>query len=128
RAGLINVATAPRQVLLTLPGLEAADADALADARTGADTTNLAWVMSAIAPAKAVGIGGIISSRSFQYSADIVAVSGDGRSFKRARIVVDASGLPSKPAKIVYRKDLTSAGWPLDPAIRDSLRSGNPLV
>ena len=38
--------------------------------------------------------------------------------------VVDAR---QTPAKIVYRKDMTEFGWPLDPAIRDQLRSGNGL-
>ncbi len=64
-----------------------------------------------------------ITGTSFQYSADIVAVSGDGRSFKRVRIVVDAR---TQPAKIVYRKDLTDLGWPLPPDVRTELRPGAP--
>jgi hypothetical protein len=31
------------------------------------------------------------------------------------------------PAKIVYRKDLTSLGWPLTADIRQDLRSGKGL-
>jgi hypothetical protein len=58
------------------------------------------------------------------YSADIVAVSGDGRAFKREKIVVNVT---ASPAKIVYRKDLTSLGWPLTPDIRQDLRSGHGL-
>ena len=112
-------------MLLTLGGgIDEGDADSLFSKREGADTSNLAWVMTAIPILKAQAIGNEITSRSFQYSADIVGVSGDGRSFRRARIVVDATKLP---AKIVYRKDLTSYGWPLDPAIRDILRSGVTL-
>ena len=75
-------------------------------------------------PTKAGAIGGRITGRSYQYSADIVAVSGDGRAFKRVRIVVDAG---QTPPKIVYRKDLTALGWPLPQDIRDALRSGKPL-
>jgi len=70
---------------------------------------------------KAASIGNYITNRSFVYSADIVAVSGDGRAFKRVRIVVDAT---QSPPKIVYRKDLTSMGWPLPESVRTSLRQG----
>ena len=122
--GLINVSTAPREVLATLPGLEGGDIDALLGARAGADLTNIAWAYGALTPAKAAAIGARITARSYQYSADILAVSGDGRAFKRVWIVVDAR---TAPARIVYRRDLTELGWPLSPEIRDTLRSGNRL-
>ena len=125
RAGLVNINTAPKQVLLALGGLQDADCDNLIAKRSSVDTTNIAWVLGVIAPTTARQVGGSITARSFQYSADIVAVSGDGRSFKRARIVIDATTLPSK---IVYRKDVTNIGWPLDPVIRDQLRAGVPLA
>jgi hypothetical protein len=73
---------------------------------------------------KLVQWGGRITTNSYQYSADIVAVSSDGRAFKRVRIVVDAR---ETPARIVYRKDLTSDGWPLPQDVLDQLRSGNGL-
>ena len=66
--------------------------------------------------------------RSCAYSrrADIVAVSSDGRAFKRVRIVIDASqynplasssGSTTPPSVIIYRKDLTAYGWPFAPMI-----------
>ena len=66
----------------------------------------------------------MLTDKSYQYSADIVAVSADGKSFKRVRIVADAR---RTPARIVYRKDLTDLGWPLDESIRDHLRQGGDL-
>jgi type II secretory pathway component PulK len=123
--GMINVNTAPPQVLATLPGLDASDADALARARTTADTGSYAWIFDTLPAQKAVDIAGYLTVRSYQYSADIVAVSGDGRAFKRVKIVVDAR---TSPAQIIYRKDLTNLGWPLDPAIRDGLRAGQQLT
>jgi len=66
-------------------------------------------------------LGDRITGKSFQYSADIVAVSGNGRAYKRCRIVVNASGTTPQ---IVYRRDLTDRGWPMDPEILASLRSG----
>jgi type II secretory pathway component PulK len=119
---------------------------------TSTSNTDLSWVASAIgqqkyqtlvgtptggpgrgrgAPGRGAtpGRGGVtvgaaqslITGSSSQYSADILAVSGNGRSYKRVFIVVDVT---QTPAKIVYRKDLTSLGWPLTSEVRNSLRSG----
>ena len=121
--GLVNVNTASRQVLVCLPGLEDSDASALLSKRaeTGVDLTNIAWVLGALEAKKAVGIGDRITVRSYQFSADIVSVCGDGRGFRRCRIVVDAR---QSPPRVVYRQDLTHLGWPLDPDIMDALRLG----
>jgi len=122
KRGLINIDTAPRDVLLCLPGIGDQEADALIQRR--ADQTadeGIAWVVEALPEEQAVAIGSLITSRSYQFSADIVSVSGDGRAFRRCRIVVDAS---QSPPRVVYRRDLTSLGWPLDPEILDALRTG----
>jgi len=115
--GKINVNTAPKEVLACLPGLEQADVDQLITARTGTgtDLTNLAWVAAALAPDKAAKIGGQITTRSYQFSADIVGVSTNGRGFKRCYYVFD---LRLSPARILFRKDLTYLGWPLNPALK----------
>ena len=60
----------------------------------------------------------------FLVSADLVAISGDGRAFRRCRVVVDAS---ASPPKVLYRQDLTHLGWPLEPEIMAGLRSGTSL-
>ena len=124
--GMINVATAPSLVLQCLPTLESSDADALIALRENASTdlTNVAWVTQALTRAKAVAIGGLITSRTYQFSADIVSVSKDGRAFRRCRIVVDAR---KSPPTVVYRKDMTGYGWPLDPGIISGLRAGKSL-
>jgi type II secretory pathway component PulK len=124
--GLINVNTAPRAVLLALPGLDESDVSALIAARSqeDADTGSIAWVAEALSQEKALGIGGLITARSHQFSANIVSVSGNGRAFRRCRIVVDAR---QSPPRVVYRQDLTSLGWPLAQEILLDLRSGKPL-
>ena len=71
---------------------------------------------------EAVSVG--VTGQSYQYSADILSVSGDGRAFRRARYVIDVSG--STP-RVVYRQDLTHLGWPLDREILTRLRSGEDL-
>jgi len=124
--GLININTAPKQVLLCLPGLEESDASALITARSGenVDRGNIAWVADALSQEKAVAIGSLITTKSYQFSADIVSVAGSGRAFRRCRIVVDAS---SSPPQVIYRQDLTSLGWPLSRDILLQLRSGAPM-
>ena len=85
----------------------------------------MSWFFTSLSTnAKMAAVADYVTDKSYQYSADIVAVSGDGRSFKRVFIVVDASNYPTTPAAIVYRKDLTELGWPLPPEYRTSLRSG----
>jgi DNA uptake protein ComE-like DNA-binding protein len=123
--GMINVNTAPAAVLSCLPGLSTSDAQNLITARQ-ANTSAIsdAWVLNVLPHPQAVAIGGMITGRSWRFSADIVGVSGDGRAYKRVRIVADCT---QSPPQIIYRKDLTDLGWPLDPAIRTSLRAGHGL-
>jgi hypothetical protein len=169
--GLINVVTAPKEVLMCLPGLEDSDAAALIAKRITlgamsnsstsasggaglsnsrlssamsssplssgsssgglsgssisptADLYNPWWVAATLTAQKAARIGNRITTRTSCYSADIVSVSGDGRSFRRCRIVVDAQKTP----KIIYRQDLTHLGWPLAPSILTALKNGKTI-
>jgi len=122
KRGLINISTASRDVLLCLPGIGDPEADAIIQRRASRTMDEgIAWVVQALPQDKAVLIGSLITGKSYQFSADIVSVSGDGRAFRRCRIVVDAR---ESPPRVVYRRDLTSLGWPLDPVILDALRAG----
>ncbi len=126
RVGLINVNTAPREVLLCLPGLTDSDVAALLVKRAQNTTasTNIGWLTSALSNEKAAAIRNLITGSSFQFSADIVSIAGNGRAFRRCRIVVDAS---NSPPKVIYRQDWTGLGWPLPPQILADLRAGKPL-
>ena len=127
RPGLINVNTAPREVLFTLQGLDEADVEALIAARQGARPDSLSWVVSPFditrpqLRQKVLRFSRFITNRSWQYSADIVAVSGDGRAYKRYRVIVDAA---QDTPRVIRMKDLSHMGWPLDPQILNDLRSG----
>lgn len=130
----VNINTAPREVLLTLEGLSETDADTLIARRpvSGTAVTNpgsIAWVLDAFGEPqrvqqKLIDLGNQVVGRGGAYSADIVAVSGNGRSFQRVRIVVDTTGTAPR---IVYRRDITARGWPLDPEILHTLREGGIL-
>jgi DNA uptake protein ComE-like DNA-binding protein len=120
--GLVNVNTAPKEVLLCLPGLEESDAEALLSHRgDGENLESIAWVTEVLDEEKAVAIGGHITTRSFQYSADIVGVAANGRAYKRYRVAID---IREDTPRVVYWKSLTDMGWPLERDIVISLRSG----
>jgi len=125
-AGLVNVNTASKEVLLCLPGLEESDVKALLTRRdTGEGLESIAWVAEVLDSDKAIAVGNYITSRSFQYSADIVSISGNGRAYKRYKAVIDArEGTP----RILYWKSLTHLGWPLSGDVVEELRSGRPLT
>ncbi len=125
-SGLVNVNTAPKEVLLCLPGLEDSDVESLLTyrERNGAQSS-LAWIVDVLDREKAVAIGSYITVRSSQYSADIVCLSGSGRAYKRYKAVFDVQG--SSP-RLVYWKSLTSFGWPLNHEIVATLRKGEPLT
>lgn len=127
RVGLINVNTAPREVLRCLPGLEEGDIDQIIAKRqsNGPDLNNIAWVADILNAQKAIQVGEYLTTRSSQFSADITGVCGNGRSFKRARYVFD---IRNTPPRILNRKDLTYLGWPLSTAISDALQSGLPVA
>jgi len=122
KKGLININTAPRDVLFCLPGIEDSDVTNLLSARNSANITpgDMTWAASALG-GKAQAISQYITGSSYQYSADILAVAGNGRGFKHVRIVIDAR---SSPPKIVFRRDLTDQGWPMDQETLRSLRAG----
>ena len=126
--GLININAAPRAVLMCLNGIDETDVDKLLARRATIDTSaeasnGIAWVAEALTPERAANakLGSQITTRTNQWSADILAASGNGRAFKRVRIVVDnRQGTP----QIIYRRDLTNRGWPMDPALLAQLRAG----
>ena len=121
--GKVNINTAS-DVVLTALGMSESGAQTIMSARTGQEFTSVRSAAQSVSGADAAVINNLCTTTSNQYSADIVAASGDGRAFRRVRVVVDASSIP---AKIVYRKDLTSFGWPFPQAIRKQLMSGQSV-
>lgn len=129
RRGMIDVMSAPAEILDLLPGLEAGDGQKIVAARGGGGASML-WLVDALGTEKAVQAADLLTTGSYQYSADIVAVSGDGRGFVRYRVVFDTltlNGEEVEGARVVYFQDLTHLGWPIDPEIRTALRRGTPL-
>jgi hypothetical protein len=125
RQGRINVNTAPREVLRCLPGLSESDADSLVAKRgqSGFGQTDVSWVSTTLGQKATPDVLTWVTGESYQFSADIVTASTDGRAFRRVRIVVDAQSTTDNP-KILFRHDITDGGWPLEQGILDSMRQG----
>jgi type II secretory pathway component PulK len=123
--GRVNVNTAPREVLMTLIpfGIQENDVDNLISYRSAnvdPSATDTSWVRQVVGN-RGDRFNDRICGQSQRYSADILAVSGNGRAFRRVRIVIDSTQTP--PA-IIYRRDMTDRGWPMDQEILTSLRNG----
>ena len=68
------------------------------------------------------GSGGYLTTRSFQFTADIAAVGPFGRGYRRVKFIFDTSeGTPI----IVYRQDLSRLGWALGDKARQTLLANN---
>ncbi|MFM8878743.1 MAG: helix-hairpin-helix domain-containing protein [Verrucomicrobiota bacterium] len=64
----------------------------------------------------------LLTTRSFQYGADLVAVGPLGRGYRRVRLVFDISdGVP----KIIHRQDLSRLGWALGDRVRQQIAEQN---
>lgn len=118
--GLININTAPEAVLACVPGIGTANAAAVAAYRQSksGSLTSVAWLAQALDEANAIQAGPYVTTRSYQYTADLAAVGHDGKGYRRVRFVLDASG---EEPMIRYRQDLTAAGWALGPEIQKRL-------
>ncbi len=118
--GLVNVNTASEAVLACLPGIGFENAAALVAYRQsyGGRLTTLAWVTEVLEEADALQAGPYLTSRSYQYTADVAALGRQGRGYHRVRAVFDvSSGAP----RLVARQDLTHLGWALGRDVRDLL-------
>jgi len=129
--GRIDAYHASAEVFDALAAIEPGDGDLLVGARPalleGEIPGSLAWVVDALGDEKAIAVGNRLTYRTMVYTADIVAISSDGRSFTRLRVVLDTTpvldGSSTLPA-VLHVQDLSSLGWPLAPEIRTLLQGG----
>jgi type II secretory pathway component PulK len=87
---------------------------------------SVAWIIDALGTSSsavtALARGDYVTTRSYQFTADIAAVGAHGRGYRRVRFVFDISdGAP----KILYRQDLSRLGWALGEKARADLVAAN---
>ena len=134
--GRVNVNTAGVDVLSALfEGLnngnqQTADADAQTlityRQQNPSNLGSIAWVYDALGGSSQtltrLRNGDYITTKSYQFTADIAAVGPFGRGYRRAKFVFDMSdGAP----KILYRQDLSRLGWALGDKARQTLLAQN---
>jgi type II secretory pathway component PulK len=124
--GRININTAGQTVLACLPGIS--DDPSLAQTLISYRQSNsdklgsVAWVVDALGTSNAKTMAALsakdcITTRSYQFTADIAALGPHGRGYRRAKFIFDtAEGTP----KIVYRQDLSNLGWALGKDVRQT--------
>ncbi|HSQ57509.1 MAG TPA: hypothetical protein VLM40_17440 [Gemmata sp.] len=105
----LNVNVAPREVIAGLPGLEAADVDAIMAARDGKSPADLgttgAWLISAagLTPKKFQALEQYVTGTSMVYRAQVIWYISGGGPVSRVEAVIDTNlGYP----RIVYYRDL----------------------
>jgi len=134
--GRVNVNTAGEDVLTALfEGLNNGnDQTAESDAQTLITyreqnpnlINSIGWVYDALGTGnstlKLLQGGDYITTKSFQFTADIAAVGAYGRGYRRVKFIFDISnGAPI----ILYRQDLSGLGWALGEKARQTLLANN---
>ena len=118
----INVNTAPRNVLLALPGLDSSDVDDIVSRRPSAASTDPsdpiyttpAWLYTedVIPAAKLIALERYVTARSQVYRIQSVGYFERGGPVVRVEAIVDTND--GKP-RILYYRDLTELGRAIDP-------------
>jgi hypothetical protein len=133
--GRVNINTAGEPVLTALLMGARIDQDTAESAAQSLVTyrqqnpnslTSPAWLVAALGQNSSVVTNLVghdwITTRSFQFTADIAAVGPFGRGYRRVKFIFDISdGTP----KIIYRQDLSRLGWALGEKARETLVANN---
>ncbi|MBN2327087.1 MAG: general secretion pathway protein GspK [Candidatus Omnitrophica bacterium] len=118
--GLININTAPEEVLACIPGIGSENAAAVVQYRSSHSNSldSIAWLAEVLEEEQAIQAGPFITVKSYQYTADIMAVGHQGKGFRRMQFVIDVS---EDDPVVRYRRDLSRFGWALGREVRMDL-------
>jgi DNA uptake protein ComE-like DNA-binding protein len=135
--GRVNINTASEAVLTALfegvslnidQGTAQSAADTLINYREQNPNSinNISWFVTALGQNNSIvtAMAGRdrLTTKSYQFTADIAAVGPYGRGYRRVKFVFDTTdGTP----KILYRQDLSRLGWALGPKVRETLLAQN---
>jgi type II secretory pathway component PulK len=128
--GRLNINTAGEPVLTALfmgLNIDEQTADGAAQSlisyreQNPSSLTSPAWLVTALGQdnniVTALARRDLITTRTFQYTADIAAVGPFGRGYRRVKFIFDITdGTP----KIIYRQDLSRLGWALGENARET--------
>ena len=131
----VNVNTASYDVLVAMfmgANIDESSAESAAQTlisyrqQNSSSLKSIAWVIDALGVGNSVvtalARGNYLTTRSYQFAADIAAVGPFGRGYRRVKFIFDVSdGSP----KILYRQDLSRLGWALGEKARENLVAKN---
>jgi DNA uptake protein ComE-like DNA-binding protein len=128
--GRVNINTASADVLMALlmgVGLDQNTASSTAQTLITYRQQNpnslgsVAWLIDALGnTSNAIGAldtGDYVTTRTFQFTADVAAVGPFGRGYRRVKFIFDTS---DEAPKIIYRQDLSRLGWALGEKARET--------
>jgi len=129
--GRVNLNTANATVLTALFVGVGLSQDASSSAATtlvryreqnSSSLNSIAWMVAALGrdhqAVTTLAGRDLLTTRSFQYGADVVAVGPLGRGYRRVKFIFDISdGVP----KIIHRQDLSRLGWALGDRVREQI-------
>lgn len=126
--GRVNVNTASEPVLTALfmgigidenTALGAADTLLSYRDQNPGNLASIAWIVDALGQrspvVQALLTRDLVTTRSYQFLADIAAVGPLGRGYRRVKFIFDTS---EASPKIIYRQDLSRLGWALGEKVR----------
>jgi Type II secretion system (T2SS), protein K len=133
--GRLNLNTAGYDVMTALfmgAGVDESTAESAAQSlinyrqQNAGNLGSVAWVIDALGNnspvVTALAKRDYVTTKSFQFTADIAAVGNYGRGYRRVKFIFDVSdGAP----KILYRQDLSRLGWALGEKAREDLLAKN---
>ena len=113
--GLVNVNTAPAEVLARLPGLDASAASQIVDVRRDLDPASKAtpawlYAQNLLDAAAFKEVAPFVTARSFQFSVRCVGFGVPCGRFRVLEAVLDLSG---GQVRVLYLRDITRLGLPL---------------
>ena len=118
--GLLNINTAPAEVLACIPGIGEEFAAKLVETRqnkSAEDLKTVTWVTEVLDNEHAMQAGPYLTARTYQFCVDVAAVGRLGRGFRRELLIIDVS---TGEATTLYRRDCTRLGWSLGTQIREA--------
>jgi len=112
QVGLINVDTAPPEVLVCIPGLTEEEASAIVAKRSqlsGEEKKTPAWLVTSgvLSPERFMLINNSVTARSIQFSGDVIGFADHTGTYRRLQVVLEMQG---HFARLKYFREISSLG------------------
>jgi hypothetical protein len=121
RLGLIDAWSCHEDVLVAAVG--APIAKTIIAARPTTRPAGPGWLANCLTAPEAAQVGFLLTSGSYQFSVDILAVRNDGSGWARIRALIDCS---AGSALVLNVRPLETQGWPLPDATPEMIRRTRP--